>query len=285
MSCSSSQQQQQPAAAAAAAAASSSRSSQQQQPASSSQAAAAAAASSSQQQQQQQQPAAAAAAASSSQQQQQQPAAAASNNLQWCTHLRPHTLKGHVFGGRRPPLGFAMKTSWDKSCNAFFFPAHLGLCLRASPFGADLLVVVKKKKKKREVCSWFILYIVPFHDRRDSGNRSLFGLPFPPPSHTMQGVRRLLVWNPRLCCALLLFYTSRIPDRNPRSFSCGFSNPRPYPEVVFTHPLRIRANPRIVLRRWFLLRRLQTQAIAVNPQQAAHMFQHPRPKASHNVFR
>ena len=27
-----------------------------------------------------------------------------------------------------------MKTSWDKSFNAFFFPAHLGLCLRASPF-------------------------------------------------------------------------------------------------------------------------------------------------------
>ena len=90
-SCSSSQQQQQqqqqqqPAAAAAAAAASSRSSQQQQQPAAASS-----------QQQQQQQPAA---AASSSSQQQQQPAAAASNNLQRCTHLRPHTLKGHVFGG------------------------------------------------------------------------------------------------------------------------------------------------------------------------------------------
>ena len=142
-------------------------------------------------------------------------------------------------------------------------------------------MVVKKKKKKREE-----------EERRAytlfrSMTVAILGIEasFPPPPHTMQGVRRLPVWNPRLCCALLLFYNSRIPDRNPRSFSCGFSNPRPYPEVVFTHPLRIRANPRIVLRRWFLLRRLQTQAIAVNPQQAAHMFQHPRPKASHNVFR
>ena len=58
-----------------------------------------------------------------------------------------------------------MKTSWDKSFNAFFFPAHLGLCLRASPF-VDLLVVVKKKKKKKEEeerRALFLLLVHPIH--------------------------------------------------------------------------------------------------------------------------
>ena len=186
-----------------------------------------------------------------------------------------------------------MKTSWDKSFNTFFFPAHLGLCLRASPlvsrpFGGG---EEEEKEERRRGEKSVVFALGSSYKLFRSMTVAILGIeaslasPSPLPPHTMQGVRRLPVWNPRLRCALLLFYNSRIPDRNPRSFSCVFSNPRPYPEVVFMHPLRIRANPRIVLRRWLLLRRLQTQAIAVNPQQAAQMFQHPRPKASHNVFR